>query len=292
MKVAVVGARTYLNDLIENTLTNGGYLVHSSIYVSSEDHTITPVADIDFQDIVQCERFFDNVDCVIHTGLNCRKRSDKNIYDQIASLSCIVNEALSRNIRMVYVSDALAGGYHSNVAYHTEQESWNQSIEWSLYGHMYHMSERVLYRGIAEGLQALVVRPAVMIGHPDDREALALLSAILRRNRSESKDGLCITSRSDVVAIIQAWLERDHHPHNLIIAGGQNITLGDFSKYLMAGSNLSVSLWTYILSIFFTKSYSFLGRPMDLRLYYDSQKSIRWLGVQTQDLEVTIREFL
>lgn len=80
----------------------------------------------------------------------------------------IVNEALEQNIRkLVFVSSVAAlGKSEKDDGEVTEEAQWDESKYSSAYGLSKHLSEMEVWRGMAEGLEAVVVNPGIILGAP------------------------------------------------------------------------------------------------------------------------------
>lgn len=77
----------------------------------------------------------------------------------------VVNVALEKNIRkMVYVSSVAAIGRPLQETNVTESTEWDENGIHSNYGISKYLAEREVWRGIAEGLNAVIVNPTVIVG--------------------------------------------------------------------------------------------------------------------------------
>lgn len=80
----------------------------------------------------------------------------------------VVNACLLNKVsKLLYVSSIAALGRAENNGIVTENSPWQESKENSAYGISKHQAEMEVWRGIAEGLEAVVVNPAVIIGAGD-----------------------------------------------------------------------------------------------------------------------------
>lgn len=80
----------------------------------------------------------------------------------------LVNAALNSNIRkFCHVSSTAAIGKPKNAKIVTEKANWNENENPSKYGISKHHGEREVWRGIEEGLNAVIVNPCIVIGPGD-----------------------------------------------------------------------------------------------------------------------------
>ncbi|AIM35540.1 NAD-dependent epimerase/dehydratase family protein [Sphingobacterium sp. SG20118] len=78
--------------------------------------------------------------------------------------SHIVNLCLEHNARLVHVSSVAALGSSKNQTPVSEKDYWEYEPTLSNYAISKYESEMVVWRGIAEGLDAVIVNPSVIIG--------------------------------------------------------------------------------------------------------------------------------
>ncbi|HTJ13969.1 MAG TPA: NAD-dependent epimerase/dehydratase family protein [Dinghuibacter sp.] len=80
----------------------------------------------------------------------------------------VVNAALTRQVRkMVYVSSVSALGRLRQDAPIDESTQWTEETNNSRYGLSKYYAEMEVWRGIAEGLQAVIVNPTIVLGAGD-----------------------------------------------------------------------------------------------------------------------------
>jgi nucleoside-diphosphate-sugar epimerase len=93
---------------------------------------------------------------------------ERMVHFNIEGTTNIVNEALEQNIRkLVFVSSVAAlGRSETEEREVTEEEQWEESRYNSAYGLSKHISEMEVWRGMAEGLEAVVVNPGIILGAP------------------------------------------------------------------------------------------------------------------------------
>ena len=92
---------------------------------------------------------------------------DKNniIKTNIIGTTNIVNAALDKNIeKLCYVSSIAAIGKSENEGIITENNFWKYSKSHSVYAMSKYDAEREVWRGIAEGLDAVIINPSIILG--------------------------------------------------------------------------------------------------------------------------------
>ncbi len=97
------------------------------------------------------------------------KKKNELLHFNVESTVNLVNEALESNIRkMVFVSSIAAlGRSEKEGKMITEEEQWEESHQNSAYGQSKYAAELEVWRGIGEGLSAVIVNPGIILGEGD-----------------------------------------------------------------------------------------------------------------------------
>ena len=122
---------------------------------------------LDFQSI--CE-VVDGCACVYHAAavvsFSHRDRADM-MRINAGGTANIVNVCIDKNIPLCHVSSIAALGRSESGGAITENDLWQTDRGRSVYSCSKHKAEMEVWRGIAEGLQAVIVNPAVILGPGD-----------------------------------------------------------------------------------------------------------------------------
>ena len=126
-------------------------------------------ADVtDFDTLIQA---LDGVDYVYHTAafisFDPRERFTM-IQSNVGGTANLVNACLERKVKkLCYVSSTAALGNAPAGEQITEDKIWSYSKNRSAYSVSKYQSEMEIWRGMAEGLQAVIVNPSIIIGPGD-----------------------------------------------------------------------------------------------------------------------------
>jgi nucleoside-diphosphate-sugar epimerase len=108
------------------------------------------------------------VDDVYHTAAMVSFHAadkQKLLQINIEGTANIVNASLEAGIRkLCYVSSVAALGRAGTGKITTEDTEWKNIPGLSIYSHSKHHAEMEVWRGIAEGLQAVIVNPTIILG--------------------------------------------------------------------------------------------------------------------------------
>jgi dihydroflavonol-4-reductase len=127
--------------------------------------------DGDILDPVGLEEAMDNVDAVIHSAAKI-SFSDKDRTEMfntnIEGTANVVNAALVRKIkRLVHVSSVSSLGKRTNGAILNEESKWQENKLNTNYAISKYYAEMEVWRGISEGLNAVIVNPSTILGYGD-----------------------------------------------------------------------------------------------------------------------------
>jgi nucleoside-diphosphate-sugar epimerase len=125
----------------------------------------------DITDIISLEEAMNGVDKVYHTAalVSFDPRDKQKLYKiNIEGTTNVVNACLEKGVKkLCYVSSTASVGKSKNGEIVVESNPWNEEEVSSNYAISKHYAENEVWRGIAEGLQAVMVNPCVVIGPGD-----------------------------------------------------------------------------------------------------------------------------
>lgn len=122
----------------------------------------------DLLEIPDLDQVLEGVDQVYHCAAMVsfhRKEKSAMLKNNIEGTARIVNACLERTgIQLCFVSSIAALGSSSEGEMVTEEHIWKPSGKHSAYSKSKFLSEMEVWRGISEGLSAVIVNPAVILG--------------------------------------------------------------------------------------------------------------------------------
>ena len=124
--------------------------------------------DCDLSEIGSLEEAFDGIlevyHCAAIVSFNPNEKQ-KMMRTNIGGTANMINAALrKKNIAFCYVSSIAAIGRDENKTIITEDQSWKKNKKQSAYSLSKYRAEQEVWRGIAEGLNAVIVNPSVILG--------------------------------------------------------------------------------------------------------------------------------
>lgn len=135
---------------------------------SGELEKLATWKQVDILDIVALEEVMQNVQQVYHcAAIVSFNPKEKKILHQlnIEGTKNIVNACINANVdKLLHVSSVAALERYTGENLISEKSSWNEISKNSEYGKTKFLSEMEVWRGIGEGLNAVIVNPSVILG--------------------------------------------------------------------------------------------------------------------------------
>lgn len=178
--ILVTGGTGFLGGYLLRALVEGGWHIRATYRAQSQFSMIADIKDqiewveCDLIDLPALEEAMEGVDYVYHAAavVSFNKKEERwMMHTNVTSTRNIVNCCLAFDVKkLVFVSSISTLGRRMSRETINEQASWESSRHNTIYGVSKFRSEREVWRGIAEGLQAVMVNPTVIMGAGNWRE--------------------------------------------------------------------------------------------------------------------------
>ncbi len=164
------GAGLLGKTLIEMLLQNDEKVkaIYNKTAITNFDHPNLIIEKCDLLDVYAIEDAMHDITEVYHcAGLVSFKPKDaKKLYSiNVDGTANIVNACLNAGVKkLVHVSSVAALGRIRPGQMITEKMEWTPETSNSKYGYSKYLGEMEVWRGVAEGLNAVVVNPSIILG--------------------------------------------------------------------------------------------------------------------------------
>jgi dihydroflavonol-4-reductase len=171
--ILVTGGTGFLGSVLIEQLLDQGKRVRatkraqSRIPVSLVDRTHLEWVDADVLDYFALAEAFDGVSQVFHCAAKVSYQpahKEAMLAANVEGTAHVVNLCLDHQARLVHVSSIAALGESKDGQAISEGDLWEFSSSQSGYSISKYESEMEVWRGIAEGLDAIIVNPSLIIG--------------------------------------------------------------------------------------------------------------------------------
>jgi nucleoside-diphosphate-sugar epimerase len=168
------------------------------------------------------------------------KQADKEpmINTNVIGTGNLVNLCLLNNIRLVHVSSVAAVGEAKPGELITEKHHLDQATEHDGYAISKLESEMEVWRGIAEGLDAVIVNPSIIIGPNAGTDGSGALFEMIRKGFKFYTDGsMGLVDVEDVAKCMIALMDSDIHAERYIISA-ENYNYKELTAEIAQGFNI------------------------------------------------------
>jgi len=229
--VLVTGGTGFLGAYILRELVEKGYPVRAIRRSDRQPFYIAPSilekvewVPGDIMDTSSLEEAMEGVDAVIHAAAKVSfADSDKHelFVTNIEGTANVVNIAIEQGIRrLVHVSSVAALGRTRKEEKVTEEKQWESNKNQTTYGISKFYGELEVWRGIGEGLPAVIVNPSTILGYGDwNTSSCAIFKNVYREFPWYSNGINGFVDVMDVAGAIVALLESDITGQRYILNG-------------------------------------------------------------------------
>ena len=176
--VLVTGGTGFLGSYIIKELVERNYPVRAirrsrkiPFYIPGRIFEKVQWVEGDILDPVSLEEAMINIDAVIHSAaiISFHKADKKKMYHvNVQGTANVVNAAIEKNIsRLVHISSVAALGRSKSGGHINEEREWQQSNINTHYAISKYKAEMEVWRGIGEGLSAVIINPSTVLGYGD-----------------------------------------------------------------------------------------------------------------------------
>lgn len=176
--ILVTGGTGFLGAYIIKELIDKGYPVRAlrrsrklPFFIPSQIFDKVEWVNGDILDVVALDDAMQGIDAVIHSAaiVSFNKKDRGEMYRvNVEGTANVVNVALENNIRrLVHISSIAALGRTSSGDHVNEEKSWVESPLNTHYAISKKKADMEVFRGIGEGLNAVIANPSTILGFGD-----------------------------------------------------------------------------------------------------------------------------
>lgn len=218
----------------------------------------------------------------------------------------MVNAALHSGVKkFVHVSSTATIGKADNGNVCTEKTTWNNDDYHTYYAKSKYSSEREVWRGIEEGLEAVIVNPCVIIGPGDPTKSSGtMFSTIANGLKFYTGGANAFVDARDVAAIMLILMESDIHSERFLCIG-ENMKFQELFKLISnemdvkppsikASKVMTSFAWRMlkVLSVFTGKSpkiTSESARASHKTTVFSNEKIKDFIGVEFTPIDLAVK---
>jgi nucleoside-diphosphate-sugar epimerase len=182
----------------------------------------------DLFDTVLLEEILHDVDEVYHCAgkVSFNPKEKQQLFKtNIEGTANIVNACLTAGVKkLLHVSSVSAIGRLKQNVIITEEMQWSEETSNSVYGESKYLAEMEVWRGIAEGLNAVIVNPTIILGAADwNNSSTEIFKTVYKEFPYYSEGVTGFVDVDDVAKAMIALMESDISAERFIISA-ENIS--------------------------------------------------------------------
>jgi dihydroflavonol-4-reductase len=282
-----------------------------SYYVPNPDELAAKIEwmDADMVDYGAIEDAMGGVDEIYHCGavVSFYPKDHKAMLKvNIEGTANLVNQAIEHKVsKFCYVSSAATLGRAENTDLSTEETYWVPSKKNSVYGISKYGAEREIWRGMEEGLNAVIVNPSVILGPGFWQDNSGLFRLVWKGLKYYTRGVNGYVDARDVTKAMISLMDQQMFGQRFICSAA-NLTYQEFfsliAKYLdkpapsvnVPPAMTSVAWRVEAVRAFLTGSKPEVTREMATTTsqvyFYSSEKLRKTINFEFRPLEESIRE--
>jgi len=229
--ILVTGASGFLGQHLVRYLSAQGQVVRALYHNNPPAKELQALRGItwlkyDLLDIYAVEEVMQGITEIYHCAAVVSfkpSRREEMLHFNAESTANIVNQALEQGIRkMVFVSSVAAlGRTADNKKEITEEEEWEENRQNSAYGMSKYLAEMEVWRGIGEGLDAVIVNPGIILGEGNWDDGSAQLMKVVHGELPFYTQGVTAwVDVMDVVQVLYMLMQSDIEAERFILSAG------------------------------------------------------------------------
>jgi len=229
--ILVTGGTGFLGAYIIKALIEKGYPVRAirrsanlPAFISSEILNKAEWVEGDVLDVVSLQNAMQGVNAVIHSAavVSFLRKERKNMFRvNVDGTANVVNMALENNVkRLIHISSVAALGRTAHGGHVNEEKKWEESKVNTHYGKSKYKAELEVWRGMGEGLDAVILNPSTVLGYGDwNSGSCAIFRNIYREFKWYTTGINGFVDVEDVVKVVLFMMESSITEERFIVNG-------------------------------------------------------------------------
>ena len=194
-------------------------------FYASLNHGNIEWVEADITDIISLEKAFEGITQVYHCAAIVSydpRMKESMMQTNIEGTANVVNLCLDHQLKkLCYVSSIATLGEGIIGELISEKNDWEEGHTNSNYAVSKQGAEMEVWRGVAEGLQAVIINPGIILGEGDDAKSSTHLFKIIRNEFPYyTQGGTCWVDVKDVVKAMIRLMESPIENERFIISQG------------------------------------------------------------------------
>lgn len=295
--ILVTGASGFLGQHLVERLSHSGQPVRALYHRTPPSDVFQSLPHVTWQkadllDVFDVETMMKGVQFAYHCAAIVSfdgRDKEQLLHTNIETTANVVNAALDAGVKkLLYVSSVASLGRGNIDKEITEETEWEESPHNSIYSKSKYFAEMEVWRGMAEGLDAVIINPAIILGEGDWEKGSAKLIKTVDKEFPFYTEGVNgWVDVKDVAEIAVALMKSDISGERFIVSTGNFSYKEIFTlmanvlqkkpPYIKAGKFLTGLVWRWnSVKSWFTKERPTITKETAMtaqkKVYYSNKK--------------------
>lgn len=230
-RILVTGGTGFLGSYIIKELVEKGYSVRATRrskqvpnWLPANIFEKVEWVEGDILDVVALDQALEGMDAVIHSAamVSFVASDKKQMYKvNVEGTANVVNMAIEKKVkRLIHISSVAALGRSAKGGHVNEEKKWEESKVNTHYARSKQKSELEVWRGIGEGLEAVILNPSTILGYGDwNNGSSAIFKNIYHEFPWYTRGVNGFVDVNDVAKVTIMMLESDLNEERFIVNG-------------------------------------------------------------------------
>lgn len=235
--ILVTGGTGFLGSTLIKLLIDKGIAVlaikrqHSLIPENLKSSSLIQWLEADITDYFALADLFPGVTKVYHCAAKISYQKEdwpSMLHTNIEGTKHLVNLCLEHGVRLLHVSSIASLGVSKSGELITEDSKWDENLDYSKYSLSKYESEMEVWRGIAEGLDAVIINPSVIMGIGVGKKGSGVIFHMVQKGLKIYPPGTVgIVDVGDVANIMVQLMDTPSISGERFILNSENLTNKD-----------------------------------------------------------------
>lgn len=314
--ILVTGGTGFLGSVLIRNLVDAGHSLVATKRATSEipeflrSSSLIQWVDADITDYFALSDAFEGIKYVYHCAAKISYQpadAKRMLHTNVEGTKHIVNLCLQHQARLLHVSSIAALGTNKKGLPVTEDDKWEFDPKISTYALAKYQSEMEVWRGIMEGLDAVIVNPSIIMGIGAGKIASNTLFEVVKKGLKIYPPGsVGVVNVDDVARVMVLLMENTALSGERFILNSENISNYELLVKISALLNRpkpTIRAERFMLSLAWraAKIASLLtgkkpvltkesARAASDKMQFDNRKVCKTIGYEFKSIDDTLRD--
>ncbi|KOY85689.1 hypothetical protein AD998_05560 [bacterium 336/3] len=244
-QVFITGATGLVGSYVAKFFADAGYKIKALKRTNADTSWVKGWEDKinwvegDILDVVALEKYVEPEDIVVHAAalVSFQTKDKKQMFQvNVEGTANIVNICLEKNVKkLIHISSIASLGRKKGEIEIDEHSKWEESELNTVYAESKYLAELEVWRGISEGMRAVILNPSLVFGAGDwNRTSLQLFKYVADGKKMYPKGSLNYVDVRDIAQVAVQMAENEIQSERFVMSAGNILYKSLFDRIAKA----------------------------------------------------------